>query len=312
MKKTYVISTNTMKIKNISRMMILGIVAMLLLAACGNVAENTAIQKVEGLGELGSIAVITREEGSGTRAVFAEKTGLMNTTGEKDYSDLITKQAKEVLNADEVISCVAADENAIGFVSLGALKDMTSGIKVLKVDHIAATDGTIAGDQYPLSRDLNVAFSGKKSDLENDFMNYILTAGQAIVEDGYTGVKKTDSFLSYRFDGTITIEGSTSMAPLMEQLVADYANYNPNATIQIRTSDSLSGLMDAMQEKCDWGMVSRALQDYEKEIFDYRTIAKDGVVVIVNEKNPVEDLTISQLYNIFSGDNMNWVDLNRD
>lgn len=122
---------------------------------------------------------------------------------------------------------------------------------------------------------------------------------------------KSSSFLSNKATGEITIEGSTSVAPLMEQLAEAYEQINTNAKITVTATDSSKGLTKVMSGECDFGMSSRNLKDYEKELLDYETIARDNIVVIVEENNPLDDITLEVLKLIYTGELRNWNDLNQ-
>lgn len=283
---------------------------MTLVSACGNTKESTNVQQVEGLEEFGDIEVVTREDGSGTRGVFAEALGLVEHSEENESKDRITEQGKIAMDAEAVVEEVKQESTAIGYVSLGALTDQIDGIKVIQIDGIEANTDTITKGDYPLSRDFNLAYSGELTEAENDFMTYIMSEGQEIVAENYIEVEEADTFLSDQSKGKIEITGSTSMAPLLESLAESYQKRNSNVEIEVAPSDSTSGLTQAMQESCDFGMASRNLKDYEKELLQSKTIARDGIAVIVNEKNPVENLTTSQLADIFSGEDTKWNDIN--
>lgn len=122
---------------------------------------------------------------------------------------------------------------------------------------------------------------------------------------------KSSSFLSNKATGEITIEGSTSVAPLMEKLAEAYEQINTNAKITVTATDSSKGLTKAMSGECDFGMSSRNLKDYEKELLDYETIARDNIVVIVEGNNPLDDITLEALKLIYTGELRNWNDLNQ-
>lgn len=296
--------------KRILRNLITAACMLFMISGCSSQKSNQLVT-VEGLDQLGAIHVIAREEGSGTREVFAEKVNLQSKS-DTSHADRITEQAQIAMNAASVIDAVAADPSAIGFVSLGAVSGNESGIKVIGINGVKPSGETISGNQYPLTRNLNIAYSGKLSDGGNDFLRYIVSAGQNLVEEHYVKVKTPESFLSDKSAGTLLISGSSSAAPLLEQLAEEYGKtYNPNLEITIQTSDSTSGLTAAMQGSSDWGMASRELKDYEKELLSFETIAKDGVAVIVNAENPAETLTVDQLTQIFEGTDQNWEDVNK-
>ena len=118
-------------------------------------------------------------------------------------------------------------------------------------------------------------------------------------------------FLSGKQEGRIIINGSTSAAPLIEELAEGYEAYNPNAEIVIEKSDSTKGINDAMQGRCDMAMVSRELESYEQELLQYEAIAKEGIAIIVNEENPIENITIDQIRDIYNGRIKAWSDLDQ-
>lgn len=78
--------------------------------------------------------------------------------------------------------------------------------------------------------------------------------------------------------------------------------------ISVEASDSADGLNRAMSGECDFGMSSRDLKEYEKELLDYEVIAEDKIAVIVNEDNPLESITTETLKNIFTGERKQWAE----
>lgn len=126
----------------------------------------------------------------------------------------------------------------------------------------------------------------------------------------YTQVAKTNTFLSNQAEGTISIAGSTSVAPLMRELAEAYEQINPHADITITETDSTDGLTQAMSGQCDLGMSSRDLKDYEQELLDYQVIAQDEIAVIVNAENPLQDIGLDTLRQIYTGKINVWNELN--
>ncbi len=282
--------------------------AAMLLVGCST--SNTTPGPVDGLDTLGTIQVISREEGSGTRSAFAELVGFdTSTDGTKE--DDTTDDAVIADSTEAVIAAVAENTAAIGYISMGAADDSTD-IKILAVDGAEASTENVQDDSYPLSRPFILAWSGKLNDLEQDFVTYVLGSGQAIVGQSYVAVNNSTTFLSGQHEGTITIHGSTSAAPLLEELGAAYMEINPHAVIEVTASDSTTGLNDAMQGACDFAMSSRELKDYEKELLDYEVIAQDGIAVIVNSANPLTDITSDELNAIFTGGITDWAAINTE
>lgn len=265
--------------------------ACMLLTACG--AKTT----LPDLSSLGDTVVISREDGSGTRAEFER---LVNTDG--------AGSGKIAVSTDEVLESVAADENAIGYTAFSSITDQNE-VKILSIDGTTASADTIKKDRYALCRNYYLAYSGELKNAEADFLAYVLSAGQDIVADSCIPVKTAGTFLSDQSAGTITIDGSSSVAPILETLAEDYQSYNSKVKIEIQTSDSTAGLTAAMRGECDFAMSSRELESYEKELLSTETIGTDGIAVIVNQKNPLTDLSRKQIKELYDGTDAKWTDL---
>ncbi len=280
-------------------LLLIGLVAGL---TCGCGGDDTADYKVEGLEQLAAIHAISREEGSGTRTAFSQLIGISEDTTPTQDGATIAE------STEDVIEGVEADASAIGYVSSGALAD-NSQVKSLSIDGVSLSEGS---KKYPLSRPFILAYSGKLNALEQDFLTYVCGAGQEIVGKSYEAVNESSTFLSDKSKGTLTIVGSTSMASLMQELADEYQKLNPNATIQIEETDSTDGLTQAMSGDCDFGMSSRALKTYERELLDYEEIARDDIAVVVNTENPLSNMSLTKLKKIYSGDVVNWTDLQEE
>ena len=247
------------------------------------------------------ISVITREEGSGTRDAFVELTGVLTKDEDGNKTDGTTKEAITLSSTQGVMSNVAGDPMAIGYISLGSLNDT---VKAVKVDGVEATSENVKNGSYTLSRPFNIATKETLSEAAQDFVNYIMSyEGQALITSkGYIAVQEGEAFVSSLVSGKVVIKGSSSVSPVMEKLIESYADYNPNVTIELQTSDSSSGVNDAKEGVCDIGMASRVLKDSEKEVLVETTIAMDGIAVIVNIENPVDALSMDEIRQIFIGE----------
>jgi phosphate ABC transporter, phosphate-binding protein len=95
----------------------------------------------------------------------------------------------------------------------------------------------------------------------------------------------------------------------MEKLKEAYAEVNPNATVEIQTSDSSTGMTAAMEGTCDIGMASRELKDEETAQLTATQIALDGIAVIVSNDNACEDLTMDQIKSVYTGEMKTWADV---
>ena len=286
--------------------LLFGLLMTALLAGCSQKGQDSSQNtKTEGLDQLGEIQVVSREEGSGTRNVFAEIVGFLENNEGKP--DLTTDKAQIAENADKVCELVSENKSAIGYVSLGTVPE-GKNIKVLKVN---GSEASLEEKKYPLSRTFYLAYSGRLSELEQDFLSYVHGAGQELVAESYIPVAKSSSFLSNKANGTLTIGGSTSVAPLIANIATAYMKINSNAKIVVQSSDSSDGLTKAMSGEFDFGMSSRDLKDYEMELLDYEAIAEDDIAVIVNAENPLEDITLEELKNVFTGTFVKWEELNQ-
>lgn len=253
-----------------------------------------------------AITVYSREDGSGTRGAFIELFGVeqKNEAGEKvDYT---TEEAVITNSTSVMLTGVAGDPSAIGYVSLGSLNDT---VKALSVDGAAATVENIKSGTYAIARPFNIATTAEVSAVAQDFIDYILSAeGQAIIEEnGYISVGEAEAYAGAAPEGKIVVAGSSSVTPVMEKLKEAYAAVNPNAEIEIQQSDSTTGVNSAIEGLCDIGMASRELKDSELEAGVTGTvIAMDGIAVIVNNENPLEDISAETVKSIFTGETTTW------
>ena len=253
----------------------------------------------------GTINVISREDGSGTRGAFIELFGIEEKDADGNKVDNTTEEATIANSTEFVLSNVASDPSAIGYVSLGSLNDK---VKALKIDGAEATVDNIKSGTYKISRPFNIATNGTPSDAARDFINYILSSeGQKVVEDaGYiASVDNAEAYANSGAKGKVVIAGSSSVTPVMEKLKEAYAKVNSDVEIEINQSDSTTGLQAAMDGTADIGMASRELKDSENSLTP-TVIAIDGIAVIVNNDNSVDDMTADQIKAIFTGETTTW------
>ena len=280
------------------------IVGILAAAVIGTTAFATVASAASG-----TINVISREDGSGTRGAFIELFGIQE---EKDGEkiDMTTVDASITNSTSVMMTTVAGDENAIGYISLGSLNDT---VKAVKIDGAEATAENVASDTYKVSRPFNIVTGEKASEAAQDFVNYIMSEeGQQIVEDN--GYIKADAeakpYEAADVEGKVVVAGSSSLSPVMEKLKEAYEAVNKNVTVEVQQSDSTTGVTSAAEGICDIGMASRELKDEETEMnLTATVIAKDGIAVVVNNENEVEDLTSDQVKAIFTGETTEWEDL---
>jgi phosphate transport system substrate-binding protein len=252
-----------------------------------------------------SITVLSREDGSGTRGAFIELFGIekKDTSGKKvDYT---TDEAAITNSTAVMLASVAGDNYAIGYVSLGSLND---SVKAVKIDGADATVSNINNGSYKISRPFNIAVKEGLTPVAQDFVNFILSdKGQKVIAANKYIQVAAKSYISSKASGKIVVAGSSSVSPVMEKLIEAYKSENPNAKIELQTSDSTTGVTNAINGTCDIGMVSRSLKDSEKSKgVQEVTIAIDGIAVIVNKSNPTENLSKAQVEQIFTGKTLKW------
>jgi phosphate transport system substrate-binding protein len=269
-----------------------------LFTGCGsNSAQDTAI------------TVVSREDGSGTRGAFIELVGVEEKDADGNKVDNTIDTAEIVNSTSVVMTTVAGNENAIGYISLGSLDD---SVKALKIDGAEATVDNIKSGAYKIARPFNIATKGDVGEAAQDFMNFILSEnGQAVVEDnGYISKENTGAFESNNASGEIKVAGSSSVTPVMEKLKEAYLAINPNAEIEVQQSDSTTGMTSAIEGVCDIGMASRELKDSELESgLNATVIAMDGIAIVVNNNNTADALTSQQVKDIYTGVIVDWSEI---
>ena len=281
--------------------------ACMLLAGCSSNNESSEDASSDS-GE--TINVVSREDGSGTRGAFIELFGIEQEDENGEKVDMTTQSASITNSTAVMMTTVAGDANAIGYISLGSL----DSVKAVKIDGAEATVDNVKSGDYKVSRPFNVVTNSNTelSDVAQDFMNYILsTDGQAVVaEEGYIPLDGGEAYTASGLSGTVTVAGSSSVTPVMEKLAEAYQELNPDVTIEVNQSDSTTGVTSALEGACDLGMASRELKDSEtSEGAEATVIATDGIAVIVNPESAVEDLTTDQVKQIFTGEITSWSEI---
>ena len=290
-----------------------GMLLMGALAGCGS-SSSTSETTEEGSGAApaavsGVIDVVSREDGSGTRGAFIELFGIEVKDENGNKTDRTTPDAIIANQTEVMMQNVAGDKNAIGYASLGSVDD---SIKVLSIDGTEASAENVLNGSYKISRPFNIATKGDLSDATQDFINYILSAeGQKVINDnGYIQIDdKAEAFQSNGATGEITVAGSSSVTPVMEKLKEAYEEVNSGVSITIQESDSTTGMTSAMEGVCDIGMASRELSEEEAAELTPVKIALDGIAVIVNPENALNDLSAEQVCSIFTGEITDWSEL---
>lgn len=265
----------------------LGVFAM---AACNQTTDSAFIT-----------TAIARPTSSGTRGAFDEL--VINSAGEaltdKDFASVISTQE----STGSVITAVSQNTYTLGYISLGSVSANADSIKAVKVEGVEATVGNITNGTYKLSRPFNIVYQtgSTLSDLAQNFISYINSSEcQDIINVEYIGVStSTEEYVPY--SGTmdsLTLGGSTSVGPLMEQIAEAYEKLNPGVTITIQGGGSGTGIAQVGK---DWelGMASRELKESEKASVSAIKIADDGIAIIVNKDCKLTNVTMDQLYDLY-------------
>lgn len=292
------------------------VLCVLLLAAvmtgCANAnhktSNETGAAPEEAPGPGGAITVVSREEGSGTRGAFVELMGV-----ETDEGDGTTEDAEIANSTSLVQNTVAGNKAAIGYISLGSYD--ASVVKAIQVDGVDVTVDNIVAGAYAVSRPFVICYREENlTELGRDFVNYIMsTDGQAILADsGYIASAEAsgEAYTVSGLSGSLSVNGSTSVGPVMEKLAEAYMERNTGVTIDIQQTGTGTGITSTLDGSCEIGMSSRALKEEEiSEGLTPVTIALDGIAVIVNRENAVENLTSEQIRRIFTGEVTDWSEI---
>ncbi|MCL2018550.1 MAG: substrate-binding domain-containing protein [Oscillospiraceae bacterium] len=254
-----------------------------------------------------NVTIIAREDGSGTKSAFMEIIGLK---GKADPTDVIIQTGTA-----GVLTEVKGNPAAIAYESLGFTTDE---VKILKVDGADATVANIKSGTYKISRPLSVVY---KEATINDGINKAFfaflqssDAQEIISEEGYISI--IDNADAYTIDGSLSgeidISGSTSLQPLMIELASAFENLQPNVSVNVSGGGSGTGYKNANDDVSAFGMISENFNIDNAPLCTFYEVAKDGIAVIVNKSNPLDDISMEELKNIYDEDvttTAKWSDL---
>jgi len=276
-----------------------------MMAGCGSGGGDAGGSDAPSFNDKREITVVSREDGSGTRGAFIELVGIEERGADGSRRDLTTREALIANRTDVMLTNVANDPYAIGYVSLGSLNATVKGINI---NGVAPTPGNIKSGAYVISRPFNIATKGEPTGLAKDFIDFILSAeGQEVVSGNYIAVDdNAEPFEGEMPAGRLVIAGSSSVSPVMERLAEAYMALNSDADIQLQTSDSTTGINSIIEDIADIGMASRDLRDSELAEVTGLVIAVDGIAVIVNTENPLGNLDADMVRQIFVGEVTTW------
>ncbi len=299
------------------------ICAMILAAAMvlGGTALFTACGEQEK-----NITVVVREQGSGTREAFDKVvTDGSHFLEEKDADGKTvyntTSEAIQQTKTGTVLSMVASDENAIGYISLGSVD---STVNVVAVEGVTPSEAAVLDGSYKIQRPFVVMTNSEVTltALTADFMSYLKSGeAEAHVEEagcifltdpakraneGKPGieVESYEKQAALPAGDKIVIRGSTSMEKFINAAAKGYADlYGANAEdiFDIQLEGSSVG-RKAAEEDTTGNVIGLSSASVDEEGIESFNVCLDAVAVIVNKNNTtVNDLTLAELYDIFSG-----------
>ncbi|HIY98188.1 MAG TPA: substrate-binding domain-containing protein [Firmicutes bacterium] len=257
------------------------------------------------------IAVIARTSGSGTRDAFESIVKSEDGTALKDAG--LMKGALEQDKTSTVISLVSSTETGIGYVSLGSVDD---SVKVLKVEGVEATAENVLSGDYKMQRPFVIMTSKAMGEnltaATKDFLAFLRStqAQDVVEEEGY--VRQDEGATEYTapasaVSGTVSISGSTSVDPLMDKLIGKYKEIGGASVAGVEISKNCQGTSHGISAvKADKtgnviGLGSSAVKEADEAEIAHFEIALDAIAVIVNPENTLEDITIAQLFDIYTG-----------
>lgn len=257
------------------------------------------------------IAVIARTSGSGTRDAFESIVKSEDGTALKDAG--LMKGALEQDKTSTVISLVSSTKTGIGYVSLGSVDD---SVKVLKVEGVEATAENVLSGDYKMQRPFVIMTSKAMGEnltaATRDFLAFLRStqAQDVVEEEGY--VRQDEGATEYTapasaVSGTVSISGSTSVDPLMDKLIGKYKEIGGASVAGVEISKNCQGTSHGIAAvKADKtgnviGLGSSAVKEADEAEIAHFEIALDAIAVIVNPENTLEDITIAQLFDIYTG-----------
>ena len=282
------------------------IISILLIAALTIMSLTGCGKRNEGFDASNAVHVTSREDGSGTRGAFIELFGIEQKEENGEKVDYTTPNAVTTNSTSVMMTTIAGDVYAIGYISLGSLNDT---VKAVEIDGVMPSIENIKNDTYKAARPFNIVTTDSVSENAQDFIDFIMSAdGQSVIEEaGYISVSDAPAYTGEMTRGKVVVSGSSSVTPVMEKLKEAYQVINPDVDIEVQQSDSSTGITDTADGTCDIGMASRELKDSETEQGLISTvIAMDGIAVIVNNDSPITGLTSEQVMKIYTGEVTTW------
>jgi len=244
-----------------------------------------------------NIAVLAREDGSGTKTAFMEIIGLK---GKADPPNVIIQTGTA-----GILTEVKGNQTAIAYESLGYV---TSDVKMLKVDGVEATISNIKNGSYKISRPLSIVYKEATltSEADKAFFDFLHSsdAQKIISDEGYVSI--VDNAPAYTINGSlkgsIDISGSTSLQPLMTELADAFESLQRNVSVTVSGGGSGTGYNNAEEGVSSFGMISEEFNLEKAPSCIAWVVCKDGIAVIIHKANPLDNITMEQLKNIYDAE----------
>lgn len=139
-----------------------------------------------------------------------------------------------------------------------------------------------------------------------------VTSSVAGTDSSAAGTSASEASATEELSGTLSMNGSTSMEKVIKAVNGAFMEKNKGVTVNLNLTGSGTGIQEASEGKCDIGNSSRKLKDEEAEKLDATVVGLDGIALVVNPVNKLEDITLEDLAKVYSGEITNWKDLGGD
>lgn len=292
---------------------------MFSMAGCGESTEKSEVQQ-DGENSaplteettLGAIDVVSREAGSGTRGAFEEIIGFNG-----DDQDAMTEAAVIKDGNGVVATYVEGNESAIGYVSFVTLEENEGKIKGLVVDGVEPTSENVLSGDYSVARPFKMVYKEENiTDVDRAFMDFLASIeGLEILEEkgaivDTTNAQSFDVTAYGDLSGTMTLGGSTSTEKAVKAAAEEFVALFPNVQFSYDATASGTGVKNAISGSYSLGFASREIKESElAEGITEVTLCMDGIALIVNPENTVEEISKEQILEVYTGKITDWSEL---
>lgn len=257
---------------------------------------------------------IVRENGAGHKFSldnYGKNSDEINSKGINDYDE-----HSHIVATSEKMAVESVAENLYGisYISLGYYNsDYSHGIKAIPIDGVEPSVENIKNGSYEFTSPFYLTTKCQPDGITEDFIRFIQSVeGQEIISKDYIAtVENPVPFKSEEIGGRLYINGSCVMEPLISELIEEYQKYNKMAKIELSVTNSITGVGSVLDGTCDIAMINRELTDYEEENLHNYKLAVDGICIIKNYSNPLDDISLGEVFEVFSDDVKSWEDLEK-